>query len=105
METIELKLQGNLMVCKIDEKEYGFKKLTWGEKNKVISISQRLMPNGQMMFDMEAFNINLMLATLKKAPFNITKESIENSDAKVMDTLHTIATKLNIADPVTIENL
>ncbi len=103
---IELKSQGNLWICEIDGKEFGFKKLTWGEKNKLVSISQRLMPNGQLTFDMETFNVNLLLAAVKKAPFPLNKESFENyPDAKLIDRLHSIATQMNIADPVTIQNL
>lgn len=106
-EQITLDLQGNLYVGKIDGKEFGFKKLTWGEKNKVLSISQKINPQtGQLMFDMEMFNINLLLATVKKAPFNISKEGFENyPDAKLIDKLLSIATQMNIADQVTIQNL
>ncbi len=105
-EKIELKPKEGLWFCTIDNKEFGFKKLTWGEKNKVVSISQKMMPNGQLMFDMEAFNVNLLLATLKRAPFGLSKEAIEgHQDAKLMDKLLSIATQMNIADPVTIQNL
>ena len=103
---LELKLQGNLYVGEIDGKEFGFRKITWGEKNKIISISQRINPNGQPSFDMSEFNINLILATVKKAPFALSKESLESyPDAKLIDKLLSVATQMNIADPVDIQNL
>jgi hypothetical protein len=106
MKEIELESQGNLWIYKVEGKEFGFKKLTWGEKNKVIAISQKLSPNGVLTFDMESFNVNLLLAALKKAPFAINRETLENyPDAKLIDTLHSIATQMNIADPIQIKNL
>lgn len=103
---IELKKDGNLWVCQIEGKEFGFKKLTWGEKNKIVEISQRLMPNGQLAFNVADFNVNLLLGALKKAPFGINKESLESyPDAKLIDILLKVATEMNIADLPEIQNL
>jgi hypothetical protein len=106
MDKIELKKDGNLWVCKIEDKEYGFRKLTWGEKNKITEISQKIGPNGQPYFSMAEFNVNFLLGTLKKAPFQITRESLEAyPDAKIIDICLKIATDMNIASPPEIQNL
>ncbi len=103
---IELKKDGNLWTCQVEGKEFGFKKLTWGEKNKIMEISQKQRNDGQLYFSVADFNINLLLGTLKKAPFGISKESIENyPDAKLIDILLKIATDMNIASPPEIQNL
>jgi len=97
---------GNLYVFELNGKSYGFKKLTWGEKNRVMKISQTITHDGQLQFDMAEFNTNLVLATLKKAPFAISKQSInEYPDSKLMDNVLSIATQMNIADPIKIQNL
>ncbi len=106
MDKIELKKDGNLWVCRIEGKEYGFRKLTWGEKNKIIEISQKMGPNGQLYFSIAEFNLNLLLGTLKKAPFQVSKESVENyPDAKIIDICLKISTDMNIASPPEIQNL
>ena len=107
MSEISLDLKDGLYCTTIQGKSFAFKKLTWGEKNKVISISQKINPlNGSFMFDIETFNVNLLLATVKKAPFNLSREGFETyPDAKLVDTLLEIATKMNLADPVKIQNL
>lgn len=103
---IDLKLVNGLFIGNVDGKELGFKKLSWGEKNKVVSISQKMTQNGTLLFDIETFNTNLILACLKKAPFPISKESIENyPDALLMDKVLSICTQMNIADQVQIQNL
>jgi hypothetical protein len=103
---LELKPKDGLWFGTIDGKEFGFKKLTWGEKNQVMAISQKMMPNGQLTFDLSTFNVNLLLATVKKAPFNLSKEGFENyPDAKLIDKLLSIATQMNIAEQVEVQNL
>ena len=105
-KTIELKKDGNLWVCTIEGKDFGFKKLTWGEKNKIMDISQRMGPNGSLTFSVADFNINLLLGTLKKSPFAVSKESIEAyPDAKLIDILLKISTDMNIASLPEVQNL
>jgi hypothetical protein len=104
-EVIVLKKKDDLWICEIDSKEYGFKKWTWGEKNKVISISMRISPDGTSIFDASLFNLNMLLATLKKAPFAINKETLESADSKLIDKLLRVTTKLNLLEPVEIKNL
>ena len=105
-DKIELKKEGNLWVCQIEGKEFGFRKLTWGEKNKITEISQKVGPNGQLYFSLSEFNVNLVLGTLKKAPFPITRESLESyPDAKLIDICLNIATDMNLASPREIQNL
>lgn len=97
--------EGGLWTCSINGKEYGFRKWTWGEKNKVISISMRITPDGTSTFDPALFNVNMLLATLKKAPFQVNKEILESSDNKLIDRLLRITTKLNLLEPIEIQNL
>jgi hypothetical protein len=106
-EIIELKPEGNLLVCKINGETFGFRKLTWGEKNKIMEISQKMSPiDGKLDFNVFDFNINLLLATLKKAPFNVNKQTLESyPDAKLIDILLQITTDLNIVGKQKIQNL
>ncbi len=105
-KTIELKKDGNLWTCQIEGKEFAFRKLTWGEKNKITEISQKIRPDGQFVFSISDFNVNLLLATLKKAPFAINKGGLESyPDAKLIDILLKIATDMNIASLPEIQNL
>jgi len=105
-EIIKLKKEGDLWVCRIDGQEYGFRKWTWGEKNKTTSQCSRLGPNGETIFDSGEFNIRLLLATLKKAPFKIDRQTIENyPDSVLIDKLLQITTKLNLLGKFEIQNL
>jgi len=102
---IELKKEGNLWIWEHEGKEYGIRKWTWGEKNRVMSISTTLRGDGEERFDVAKFNINMLLATLKKAPFAINKESLEQQDPLLIDQIFNISSKLNLLSPAKIQNL
>ena len=104
-DVIELKKEGDLWIWEYQGKRYGFRKWTWGEKNKITYLSSRLMPDGQKEFDPALFNINMLLATLREAPFPITKESLENQDPLIVDQLLAITMELNLVKPKKIQNL
>ena len=102
---IELKKEGNLWIWENEGKEYGIRKWTWGEKNTVVSISTRLGPDGQERFDVGKFNINMILATLKKAPFTIDEQTLSQQDPKIIDQILNITTELNLLKPAKLRNL
>lgn len=105
-EIIKLKKQGDFWVCKVNGQDYSFRKWTWGEKNNTTAKCSRLGPAGQTQFDTADFNIRLLLLTLKKAPFEITRENIINHpDSILIDKLLQITTKLNLLGPLDIQNL
>jgi len=105
-EIIKLSKKGDLWVCQIDGREYGFRKWTWGEKNKTTDKCSKIGPQGQTMFDTAEFNLSLLLATLKKAPFEINSETIQkHPDSILIDKLLRVTTKLNILSSVEIRNL
>ena len=70
-----------------------------------MTISTRLTPTGESQFNIALFNTNMLLATLKKAPFAINKETLERGDPKLIDQLLAITTELNLLKPKKIQNL
>lgn len=106
-EKVKIKVDGeSFTYVHTDGKEYSFKKWTWGEKNKVTQASMKLLPDGTFYLDPMEFNLNMLLATLKKAPFEVNKASIEgHKDCKLIDLLVKITTEFNLMKPVEIQNL
>lgn len=105
-EIIRLRRQGSLWVCELGGKEYTFRKWAWGEKNRITSQCTRMTPDGRQYLDIAEFNLNLLMTTLKKAPFKIDRETIENyPDSILIDKLLQISTKLNLLGNVEIQNL
>jgi len=106
-EVIKLKRVNDLWVCTINGQEYGFRKWTWGEKNTLSSRCMRTDPmSGVPQFDSAEFNMQLLLSTLKLAPFQVTREELtRHPDAILVDKLLQITQKLNILGQVEIQNL
>jgi len=102
---ITLRKVGDLFVCAINKEEYGFIKWNWGQKNKIMTQCIRQTPMGPQLDTVE-FNLAMLMATLKKAPFEVKREVIENHpDSQLMDLLVQITTKLNLLGDVEIKNL
>ena len=105
-QTIKLRKQGDLYECEIDGDKYDFRIWTWGEKNKVTEQCTRVLPSGQQKLEVGEFNLCMLLATLKKAPFKIDRATIESyPNPKLIDLLIRITTKLNLLEDVEIKNL
>lgn len=105
-EKITLRKQNDLYVCEFSGKEYGFRKLTWGERSRITSQCTKTSPIGMPTLDMGEFNLNLLMSSLKKAPFDVKREVIDNyPDAILIDKLIQIATKLNVSETLNIQNL
>jgi hypothetical protein len=102
---ITLRKQGDLFVCTIDNQEFGFRKWPWGEKSKIMNQCIRQTPMGPQLDTVE-FNLAMLMNTLKKAPFEIKREILENHpNSQLMDLLVQITTKLNLLGDVEIKNL
>ena len=80
----------------IDGQAYGFKRWTWGEKNRVVSESISLHPTtGQFKIDTGLFNELMLGAVLSEAPFEVTLSNLRELDPVLGDQLLRIAQWVN----------
>ncbi len=105
-EEINVSKKGDLWECKIDGHDFAFRQWTWGEKNRAVSDCTRIGSESQAVFDTSEFNIRLLLQTLKKAPFAISRDALINyPNSRTVDKALQITSKLNLVGNVEIKNL
>ena len=100
------KQEDGLYHTAINGEEYAFRKWTWGEKNRLYAKCSRFGSNGEPIFESGEFTIQMLMTTLKIAPFKITRENIESHpDSPLIDVLIKLTEKINLLGQIEIQNL
>ena len=63
--------------------EFSFKKLSWDESLRIQNEAITMLPDGSIEVDLLETTYKMALAIIVKAPFEITREKLENLDSDV----------------------
>lgn len=63
--------------------EFSFRKLSWDETLRIQNDAVTMLPSGEMEIDLVKTTYRMALATIVKAPFEITRENLAELDEEV----------------------